>query len=60
MGRTHGRVLLAAREAREVGPWVGEQKPLGKTLLRGNPSPEMTYLSTCHCRSFDTSIQITS
>ena len=27
--------------AREVGPWVAEQKPLG-----GNPSPEMTYLPT--------------
>ena len=32
--------------AREVGPWVGEQKPLGKSLLRGNPSPESTYLPT--------------
>ena len=32
--------------AREVGPWVGEQKPLGKTPLRGNPSPEKTYLPT--------------
>ena len=31
--------------ARAVGPWVGEQKPLGKTPLRGNPSPEMTYLT---------------
>ena len=30
-----------------VGPWVGEQKPLGKTPLRGNPSPEMIYLPTC-------------
>ena len=30
--------------ARAVGPWVGEQKPLRKTPLRGNPSPEMTYL----------------
>ena len=29
--------------ARAVGPWVGEQKPLGKTPLRGNLSPEMTY-----------------
>ena len=27
-----------------VGPWVGEQKPLGKTPLGGNPGPEMTYL----------------
>ena len=32
--------------AREVGPWVGEQKPLGKTPLGGNPSPELTYLPT--------------
>ena len=32
--------------ARAVGRWVGEQKPLGKTLLRGNPSPEMTYPPT--------------
>ena len=32
--------------ARAVGPWVGEQNPLGKTPLRGNPSPEMTYLPT--------------
>ena len=30
--------------ARAVGLWVGEQKLLGKTPLRGNPSPEMTYL----------------
>ena len=30
----------------EVGPWVGEQKPLGKTPLGGNPSPNMTYLPT--------------
>ena len=29
-----------------VGPWVGEQKPLGKTPRRGNPSPESTYLPT--------------
>ena len=36
--------------AREVGLWVGEHKPLGKTPLGGNPCPEMTYLSTC----FDT------
>ena len=33
--------------AREVGPWVGEQKPLGKSPLRGNSSPESTYLPTC-------------
>ena len=32
--------------ARVVGPWVGEQKPLGKSPLRGNPSPESTYLPT--------------
>ena len=32
--------------AREVGPWVGERKPLGKSPLRGNPSPESTYLPT--------------
>ena len=32
--------------ARAVGRWVGEQKPLGKTPLRGNPSPESTYLPT--------------
>ena len=32
--------------ARAVGPWVGEQKPLGKYPLRGNPSPELTYLPT--------------
>ena len=32
--------------ARAVGPWVGEQKPLGKSPLRGNPSPESTYLPT--------------
>ena len=34
--------------ARAVGPWVREQKPLGKTPLRGNPNPEMTYLPTLH------------
>ena len=32
--------------ARAVGPWVGEQKPLGKSPLRGNHSPESTYLPT--------------
>ena len=32
--------------AHAIGPWVGEQKPLGKTPLRGNPSPKMTYLPT--------------
>ena len=30
--------------ARAVGPWLGEQKPLSKNPLWGNPSPEMTYL----------------
>ena len=29
--------------ARAVGLWVGERKPLCKTPLRGNPSPESTY-----------------
>ena len=33
-----------------VGPWVGEQKPLGRTPLQGNPSPEMTYLPTFDLR----------
>ena len=32
--------------ARAVGPWVGEQKPLGKTPLGGNSSPAMTYIPT--------------
>ena len=32
--------------ARAVGLWDGEQKPLGKTPQRGNPSPESTYLPT--------------
>ena len=32
--------------ARAVGPWVDEQKPLGESPLRGNPSPESTYLPT--------------
>ena len=35
--------------AREVGLWVGEQKPLGKTPLWGSPSLEMTYLPTYLC-----------
>ena len=30
--------------ARDVGPWVSEQKRLGKTPLGNNASPEMTYL----------------
>ena len=33
--------------ARAVGPWVGEQKPLAKSPLRGNASPGSTYLPTC-------------
>ena len=36
--------------ARAVGPWVGEQKPLGKTHQLGNPSPESTYLPTSRSR----------
>ena len=32
--------------AHAVGLWVGEQKPLGKSPLRGNPSPEPTCLPT--------------
>ena len=32
--------------ARAVGPWLGGQKPLGKTPRGGSPSPEMTYLPT--------------
>ena len=32
--------------ARAVGPWVGEQKPLGKFPQWGNCSPESTYLPT--------------
>ena len=32
--------------APEVGLWVRDQEPLCKTPLRGNPSPEMTYLRT--------------
>ena len=32
--------------ARAVVPWVREQKPLGKSPLRGNSSPESTYLPT--------------
>ena len=32
--------------ARAVGPWVGEQKLLGKTAWRGNPSPESINLPT--------------
>ena len=33
----------------DVGRWVGEQKPLGKTPLWDNPSPEMTYLPYLGC-----------
>ena len=32
--------------AREVGPWVGEQKPYGNTPLGGSPSHGRTYLRT--------------
>ena len=32
--------------ARELGLWVDEPKSQGKTPMRGNPSPDMTYLST--------------
>ena len=31
---------------RAVGPCVGEERSLGMTPLRGNPSPEKTYLPT--------------
>ena len=34
--------------ARELGPWVGEPKTLGKTPFGGNPSPDMTYLPTTY------------
>ena len=30
--------------AHELGPWVGEPKPEGKTPFWGNPSLDMTYL----------------
>ena len=40
--------------ARAVGPWVGEQKPHGKTPLRGNPCPESTYLPTLDNRRLAT------
>ena len=32
--------------ARDVGPWVGDPKPLGKTPFGGNPSPDLIYLPT--------------
>ena len=32
--------------ASELGPWVGEPKPRGKTPFQDNPSPDMTYLPT--------------
>ena len=32
--------------ARELGPWVGESKLLGKNPIGGNPSTAMTYLPT--------------
>ena len=41
--------MWGSRFVAAAGPWVGEQKPLGKTPLRGNPSPEMTYLPA-YCR----------
>ena len=46
--RPHSSTMWGNRfvGAREVGPSVGEQKPLRKTPLGGNPSPEMTYLPT--------------
>ena len=33
--------------ARDIGPWLVEPKPLGKTPFPGNPSPEMIYLPIC-------------
>ena len=43
--RPHPSAMWGSRfvGARAVAPWVGEKKPLGKTPLRGNPSPDMTY-----------------
>ena len=32
---------------------MGEQKPPGKTPLRGNPSPEMTYLPTLRAHTVE-------
>ena len=46
--------------ARAVGLWLGEQKPLGKTPLQRNPSPEMTYLPTSIFRSLHSSSVIPS
>ena len=36
--------------AHELGPWVGELKPQGKTRIGGNRSPDITYLPT-HLRT---------
>ena len=44
---TWGCLFVAAPE---LGPSVREPKPLSKTPLGGNPSPEMTYLPTCAMR----------
>ena len=41
--RTWGSPLVGAPD---VGPWVGEPKPLGKTPFGGNPSPDITYPPT--------------
>ena len=40
---TWGSRLLGARD---VGLWVSEPKPLGKTFFGGNPSSDMTYIPT--------------
>ena len=42
--------------ARDVGPWVEGQKPLGKFPLEGNSSPKMNYLPTLA----DNSLQISA
>ena len=39
--------------ARDVGPGLGEPKPLQKTPFAGNPSPDMTDLPT-YLQSFRT------
>ena len=46
--------------ARVVRPWLGEQKPLGKTPLGGNPSPEMTYLPTLRVADCASEISLTA
>ena len=33
---------------RELGPWVGEPEPHGKTPFGGSSSHDMTYLRTSH------------